>query len=283
MLSGRRASTAATAILPPVPFADSLRSFRRRRIDIPVGPHDLVLDVGSGDKPHWRADVLLDRYVSAEHAGQRSGRRAARVSRPLFDADAAVMPFADGAFDYSVCSHVLEHVVDPGAVIDELSRVSKAGYIEVPEAASAKILDFPSHLWWVRLEPDGTLAFTAKTRRFHDAEIDAYIRSAGIERELADLLDSRFDHRTVSVRWTGSVKYRVDGTPPADLVAEAMVTGGHQRVGQTIASRVLTTAMVLPRRGQRRRKPVRYDDVVAPALRRGNDEMLEPRVYDSEV
>ena len=266
-----------------MPFVDSIRSFRRRRIDIPVVADGLVLDVGSGDKPHWRADVLLDRYVGPEHAGQRSGRRAARVGRPLFDADAAAMPFADGAFDYSICSHVLEHVVDPGAVIDELTRVSRAGYIEVPEAASAKILDFPSHLWWVRLEPDGTLAFTAKTRRFHDAEIDAYIRAAGIERELADLLDSRFEQRIVSVRWIGSVRYRVDGTPPDDLIAEAMATGGHQRVGQTIATGVLTATMVLPRRRQRRRTPVRYDDVVSPELRRGTDEVLEARVYDSEV
>ena len=53
------------------------RSFHRRRIAIPVGADALVLDVGSGDKPHWRADVLLDRYVGAEHGGQRSGRAAA--------------------------------------------------------------------------------------------------------------------------------------------------------------------------------------------------------------
>ena len=75
----------------------------------------LVLDVGSGDKPHWRADVLLDRYVGDEHGGQRSGASAARVDRPLFDADAADMPFADKVFDYAICSHVLEHVERPGS------------------------------------------------------------------------------------------------------------------------------------------------------------------------
>src|SRR6188768_2734862 len=100
-----------------VPIVAKLRSFHRRRIRVPVDEHALVLDVGSGDKPSWRADVLLDRYVDASHAGQRSGTGAARVSRPLFDGDAAAMPFADGAFDYTICSNLLEHVPDPGAVI----------------------------------------------------------------------------------------------------------------------------------------------------------------------
>ena len=151
--------------------AESLRSFHRRRIDIPVGADALVLDIGSGDKPHWRADVLLDRYLGDEYAGQRSGRSTARVARPLFDADAAAMPFADGVFDYVVCSHMLEHVVDPARRRQSRwSRVAAAGYIEVPEAASAKILDFPSHLWWCRL--DGTtLVLTAKQTAAFDPEI----------------------------------------------------------------------------------------------------------------
>ncbi len=72
---------------------------------------------GSGDKPSWRADVLLDRYTGA---GVRRpairAEREARVSRPLFDADAADMPFADGAFDYAICSNLLEHVTDPEGV-----------------------------------------------------------------------------------------------------------------------------------------------------------------------
>jgi SAM-dependent methyltransferase len=268
----------------PLPFSSvrtELASFHRRRIEIPVGPDDLVLDVGSGDKPHWRADVLLDRYVDAAHAGQRSGSSAARISHPLFDADAAAMPFADQVFNYSICSHLLEHVVDPGAVIDELVRVSRAGYIEVPEAASAKIVDFPSHLWWVRLV-DGVLVFTAKTTRSFDPEIAAYLERAGLEQSVADLLDSRFDHRVISLPWEGSVAYRVEGRPPAALVEAALATGGHQRVGQTLAVRAVTAAAVLPRRGQRRRDPVRFDEVVRPELRRGTGELLERRVYRLE-
>src|SRR3954464_8809199 len=101
-----------------------VRSFRDRRIVVPIDDDALVLDVGSGDKPSWRADVLLDRYLGDEYAVQRSGRAGARISRPLFNADAGAMPFADGAFDYTICSNLLEHVVDPASVLQELMRVS---------------------------------------------------------------------------------------------------------------------------------------------------------------
>jgi len=259
-------------------LARSLRSFLRRRVDIPVGPTDLVLDVGSGDKPHWRADVLLDRFVDAEHGGQRSGRAGALVSRPLFDADAAAMPFADGVFDYVICSHVLEHVPDPAAVIAEITRVGKAGYIEVPEAASAKILDFPSHLWWCRRDSH-TLRFTAKQARYFDDEIGRYIAAAGIERRLARLLDSEFDHRITSLHWSGSVDVEVDGQPDPQLVAAAAVADAHHRVTESVASRALLGAVALARRGQRRTAPIRLDDIVAPELRNGSGELLTNRVY----
>jgi SAM-dependent methyltransferase len=259
-----------------------LASFHRRRIAIPAGPDDLVLDVGSGDKPHWRADVLIDRYVDAAHGIQRSGRAAARVSRPLFDADAAAMPFADGAFDYVVCSHVLEHVVDPAAVVAEMTRVGRAGYIEVPEAASAKILDFPSHLWWCRLD-GSTLCFSAKTAPAFDAEIAGFIARADLERRLARLLDADFDLRVIALPWRDGVAVAVDGTLDPALVRAAAAARSHHRGGQARAARALTWGWTLPlRHGPRRiarRRPVAFDDVVAPEHRRGTGELLERRVY----
>lgn len=258
-------------------LVDDLRSFRRRRILIPVGPDDVVLDVGSGDKPHWRADVLLDRYAGAEHGGQRSGAAAARVPRPLFDADAAAMPFTDKAFGYVVCSHVLEHVVDPGAVIEEMMRVAKAGYIEVPEAASAKIVDFPSHLWWCRLDGD-TLAFTAKTTPYFDAEIDHYLHASGLRDSVAALLDRHLEQRVVSLCWEGTIRYRVEGTPSPALLEAAHGAGGGHRTASTVASRLATAVFAAPERHRRRRQPLMLGDVVE--LPHGaTNEVLAARVY----
>jgi SAM-dependent methyltransferase len=259
-----------------------LASFHRRRIAIPVDRDAIVLDVGSGDKPHWRADVLLDHYVDAAYAGQRSARSAARITRPMFDADAAAMPFADGVFDYVICSHVLEHVPDPAAVIAEMTRVGRAGYIEVPEAASAKILDFPSHLWWCRLVDDGdrsTLVFTAKQARAFDPEIADYIERSGVEARLANVLDSDFDFRVVSLRWTGHVDVRVEGRLDPAFVAGALAADAHHRPGQSLIGRALTTVLTAPRLGQRRRRPIEFDQIVKPELRHGTGEVLGRRIY----
>jgi SAM-dependent methyltransferase len=261
-----------------VSLVAQLRSFHRRRIAIPVDHRALVLDVGSGDKPHWRADVLLDRYLGEAYAGQRSGTSAVRIDRPLFDADAAAMPFADQVFDFVICSHLLEHVERPDEVIAELCRVAKAGYIEVPEAASAKIVDFPSHLWWVTAD-DGVLVFTAKTSAYFDADIDRYLTASGMRQPLADLLDKHLDHRVIEMPWTGSVLCRVSGSPSPELVAAAHSADAHHRGGETMASRVLTMLFTLPLRRRRRCQPIRYDDVVRADLRNGRNEVLEARVY----
>lgn len=260
----------------------SWKLFRERRLDVPVRDDALVLDVGSGDKPSWRADVLLDRYAGPEFAAQRSGRKHARVSRPLFDADAAHMPFADGAFDYAVCSNLLEHVIDPEGVARELQRVARAGYIEVPEAASAKIVDFPSHLWWCRLEedPEGpTLVLTAKSAPYFDAEIDAYIDRAGVRRSLDAVLNSKFDHRVIRFHWSGSFRLRTEGELAPQFAAQAMAATGHRRGWEAVAVQAVTAVLTTRTRQRRRGTSVPFNRVVKPQHQRSDDEMLERRVY----
>jgi SAM-dependent methyltransferase len=255
-----------------------LRSFHRRRIDIPVDAHALVLDIGSGDKPHWRADVLVERFPGAEHGAQRSGSAAARLDRPTFDADAEALPFADQSFDYVICSHVLEHVRHPDRVISEMMRVAPAGYIEVPEAASAKIVDFPSHVWWCRLE-DETLVFTAKQQPYFDADIERYLNASGLRQPIARLLDRRLEHRVIEFAWRGHAAHRVQGAVSDELWAAAHASASPHRGGDALASRVATAVMTAPRRGQRRRKPVFFDEVVHPGARTGRNDVLEPRLY----
>ena len=100
---------------------------------------DLVLDVGGWAKPFARADWVLDLlpYDTRGLYGYEQGDRARErfnagtwVTRDI--CDRTPWPFADGQFNFAICSHTLEDVRDPIWVCDELQRVAKAGYIEVP-------------------------------------------------------------------------------------------------------------------------------------------------------
>ncbi len=112
-----------------------------RKVSLPIKSSDLVLDVGSGSNPHPAADVLLERYLDPKHRYSPMV-----IDRPTVLANACKMPFRDKAFDYSLAFHVLEHLDEPAAFLSELQRVSKAGYIETPNALFERIVPYDVHL-----------------------------------------------------------------------------------------------------------------------------------------
>jgi len=112
-----------------------------RKVRLPVSKGGLVLDVGAGGCPYPRSDVLLDRFVGAQH---RCGSSLV-VDRPLVIADAMQMPFKDKVFDFIVASHVFEHVKEPDVFLKELMRVGRAGYIETPNVIFERLDPYPVH------------------------------------------------------------------------------------------------------------------------------------------
>jgi SAM-dependent methyltransferase len=113
-----------------------------------ISRNDLVLDIGSGGWPFKRANHLADKFPE-----QTTHRIEAMVrdQRPFFAVDLEHLPFADRAYDYVFCSHVLEHLENPGQAIRELMRVARKGYIEVPTRLSDVMFNFtrlPNHHRW---------------------------------------------------------------------------------------------------------------------------------------
>lgn len=148
-----------------------------------IGEDDLVLDVGGWAKPFARADWVIDlmphetRGLYGYDQGSRDDERfSARtwVQRDICDREP--WPFDDGRFDFAVCSHTLEDVRDPVWVCSELSRVARAGYVEVPsrlEEQSYGIqgpwVGWGHHHWLVDVE-DGGLVFVFKHHIVHGPE-----------------------------------------------------------------------------------------------------------------
>lgn len=116
-------------------------------------PHGAtVLEIGAGNDPHAAAQVVVDKYIwdDAERAGRAPFVRAKPMlytapdgTREEFQsnlrvvcADVTDLPFADKSFDFVIAKDVLEHVPEVWKAFREISRVGKAGFVDVPKMES---------------------------------------------------------------------------------------------------------------------------------------------------
>lgn len=137
-----------------------------RRFHVPVKKSDLVLEVGSGGNPYPRANVLLDAY---ENTRERFWVPLT-TDRPTVIGFAENLPFKDKSFDFIISAHVLEHSKDPSKFLEELQRVGKAGYIEVPDAIFERLNPYRDHRLEITSRND-KLLITKKKNWIHDEYI----------------------------------------------------------------------------------------------------------------
>jgi uncharacterized protein YbaR (Trm112 family)/SAM-dependent methyltransferase len=122
-------------------------------MNLHISPSDKVLEIGSGNNPNPRSNVLCDRFVNDN--GQRAGKFSIVIDRPLIVGDGYKLPFADKSFDYVIASHILEHMERPEKFVAELVRVAKAGYIEVPSIYAERLFGWNFHLWYCQKIKNG--------------------------------------------------------------------------------------------------------------------------------
>ena len=134
--------------LPAHPPTERRITYQRPAIRHVFQPGQRVLDIGSGGDPFPEATVLADRYL--EPTVHRADRFR-RDGKPVVICDIAALPFRERAFDYVVCSHVLEHVADPIAACGELQRCAGAGFIETPSRMKDMLFAWADgrHRWHV--------------------------------------------------------------------------------------------------------------------------------------
>jgi uncharacterized protein YbaR (Trm112 family) len=182
--------------------SESRSLLRERSLHSPEPPETgLVLDVGGGDRPHPRADAVVDKYVVDDFERETG----LAFTKPVVVADGEELPFADRSFSYLIASHVLEHAIDPNRMAGEFSRVAAAGFVQLPSAYAERHYGWPFHPWLVDREDD-TLVFRLKTEHggnengLHDAYDESLFVRLGWAAHR-----SRWHH---SVRWSGQLSVR---------------------------------------------------------------------------
>ncbi len=153
-----------------------------RRVCEQAGRARRALAVGAAHGLLNAATHVIDNgpYVDAADAiDPGHGRRSIPATWVQTDICATPWPYPDKYFEFAFCSHVLEDVRDPLAVLREISRVSRGGYIETPSRAReifvaaryprlaawfgrAPAAGFPNHRWYVE-NVEGQFRFLAKT------------------------------------------------------------------------------------------------------------------------
>ena len=124
---------------------------RRSRYDVldhlEVSPELSVVDLGCGAAGACPfADVLVDLY---DHSSKFEDKKFV-----VHDLNKTPFPFEDNEFDFSFTSHILEHIKEPIPFLEEVVRISKSGYIEVPTALIDNLVsgndrtDPNGHKWW---------------------------------------------------------------------------------------------------------------------------------------
>jgi SAM-dependent methyltransferase len=192
---------------------DTLRpkrlAFFARKLRLPITPADMVIDIGSGGDPHPRADIIVDRAIDQVADRTNGFRRTA----PAVIADIESLPFRDGAFDFSVCAHVLEHVEDPAKAANELSRISRRGYVETPSNLHEKLFPIGWHRWFVR-QVDGRLQFVAKESPFLDEDLSGFfVPRWVIDRTLMRFVWDHTDDLFIQHVWRQTLEVEVIGRP----------------------------------------------------------------------
>jgi SAM-dependent methyltransferase len=149
---------------------DRYTLYQSRLFDFGITPTEKVLDIGSGHLPFPLATHLSDVTIE-NHTYGRAGRPFKHIAgKPVHEFDIESIPFADREFDFTYCSHVLEHTQDPAKACEEIMRVSRRGYIETPTAAKDLWLctaNVSHHTMSVDLVDDDLLEF----RRYQPEEM----------------------------------------------------------------------------------------------------------------
>ena len=130
-----------------------------------IGKRDLVIDIGSGDKPFWRANVFFD-DLSLDNGQRITGKETVHNIGLFVNGNILQSPFKNKAFDFSFSSHLLEHVERPDLAIKEIVRISKRGYLEIPNYLLECLSPFHSHLWYI-VEENNKLYFLRKSKQMH--------------------------------------------------------------------------------------------------------------------
>ena len=108
-----------------------------------------ILDIGCGYSANTFATTICDVQDLSEFYKEKN----------FIKLNSKNLPFKDKEFDFVILSHVMEHVANLIEFKNEIERIGKEGYIELPSKLNDNIVfgcdeEILGHKWWFEFDDD---------------------------------------------------------------------------------------------------------------------------------
>jgi len=163
-----------------------------------------TLEIGSGHNPLSKSDVLVDKYLDPLERGGKLVR-----DRFFVLADGEKLPFKDKSFDFVVARHVLEHSESPQAMLNEMQRVGRAGYIETPSELCERLNSKKEYHRWLVNFIDGELVLRRRCENDYFGLGMLFEKLFENDRDFRKMFYAHEKLWLVKYHWESEIKYRI--------------------------------------------------------------------------
>jgi len=184
---------------------------------------DTVVDIGSGNNPIFRADILVDRYIVSDT--ERYSRIV--IDRPMVNANGSRLPFKENSVDFVYCSHLLEHIPNPAALLSEIERIGRRGIIVTPYRDYEKLDPRKMHLWYIWCE-NNVLQIEQKDEWDEYPDISRYFYRITELAGFWKLYSKNYSLFNTEYSWEDEIHYNIVQKSEIDLSKFEMASQVHQ-------------------------------------------------------
>ncbi len=153
-----------------------------------------ILDIGCGYGANKYATTISDIMDLSNHYKDKSFIKITKKR----------LPFKDKEFDFVIASHVAEHVEDISYFLNELSRVGKKGYIEVPTRLEDNLVfeNKKAHIWHLVFDDINNQINISKKQQYFEP-----ILTVGTIKKLNEYFRESL---VIELSWEDSIKFKLD-------------------------------------------------------------------------
>ena len=169
----------------------SIQTINKKLAD---NPNWNILDTGCGYTANHHACTVADVQDLSEFY---KNKKFIRITDKK-------LPFKDNEFDFVITSHVIEHVEDFKFFIEEIERITKQGYIELPTRLGDNVVfeNLKDHIWWFVYDDESNLLKASKKKQI----LEPFLSVSSAKK-----LEKVFRESLImEIYWKDKIDFRID-------------------------------------------------------------------------